>query len=89
MLPTLFDYLVQIEKHEDEDDRQDSLLIKLFWARIMNPVIFPYINVNWKNALNEDTLLQIFNLQVDLGGQYSLSLLLNREISHFSYLISY
>ena len=61
MLPALFIYISYVESHVDEDDRQNSLLVrygrwstklcnllqlKLFVAKLLTSVIFNYVNLS-------------------------------------------
>lgn len=46
MLPALFIYISYIECHVDEDDRQNSLLLKLFIAKLLTSVVFNYVNLS-------------------------------------------
>ena len=65
-MPTLFSILLCIERHLDEDDLQDSLLIRLFFARLLNPVIMPYIFTKWNQFLDPTIVENIIAVQVQL-----------------------
>jgi hypothetical protein len=64
VLPPIFMMLLSIERHLDEDDKQDSILIRLFLARLLNPIILPFIFTSWKGILSEDYVDQILQIQV-------------------------
>lgn len=42
-LPIIFTYITDIEGFVDEDDRQNSLMVKLFAARLLSSTVFPFI----------------------------------------------
>jgi len=48
----------------DHDDMQDSLLIKLFLARILTSTVFSYIALGWSNFLDPSTIASVVNIQI-------------------------
>lgn len=43
---------------------QDSLLIKLFVARILTSTVFSYIALKWSNFLDPSTIASVINIQI-------------------------
>ena len=63
-LPAIFMKVTEFEAHIDEDDRQNSLLFKLYGAKLLTSVIFLYISTSWDSFLNSDAITAIINVQV-------------------------
>ena len=63
-LSVLFERITQIECSIDEDDHQDSLLLKLLSARVLISILFPYIFTSWEQFLNDSNIIAIINTQL-------------------------
>jgi hypothetical protein len=63
-LPVIFGTLSFLEGSIDEDDRQNTLMVKLFMARLLTSTIFPFVNTPWSNFLDASTLVRIKNIQL-------------------------
>ena len=64
ILPSIFQIILLIEKHVDEDDRQNSLLRMLFFARILNPIVMPFLLTPWDDFVKSDTINAILQVQI-------------------------
>lgn len=63
-LSVLFERITLIECAIDEDDHQDSLLLKLLSARVLISILFPYIFTSWEQFLNASNVIAIINTQL-------------------------
>ena len=64
-LPIVMSTITLLEAAADEDDRQNTLMIKLFLSRIMTAVFFPfYVAVPWEETINSENIARIANLQL-------------------------
>mmetsp|Transcript_19827 Transcript_19827/g.33354 ORF Transcript_19827/g.33354 Transcript_19827/m.33354 type:complete len:696 (-) Transcript_19827:2991-5078(-) len=68
-LPAIFIKVTEFEAHIDEDDRQNSLLFKLYGAKLLTSVIFLYISTGWDDFLDREAIIAIINVQ--LGACFS------------------
>ena len=64
LLPTIFQILLLIEIHVDEDDRQNSLLRVLFFGRILNPIVMPFLLTPWNDFVKPDVINEILQVQI-------------------------
>jgi len=64
LLPQTFIYITAVEEHVDEDDRQNSLLFKLYAAKLLTAVVFNFVNTAWPDFLNEIEIVKIINIQL-------------------------
>jgi hypothetical protein len=64
ILPTILYYINEIEVHLNEGDSQESYLFKLFFVRVLVPVILPYVNTRWNEFLDASTLSSILSVQI-------------------------
>ena len=71
-LPAIFIKVTEFEAHIDEDDRQNSLLFKLYGAKLLTSVIFLYISTGWDDFLDSESVIAIINVQ--LGACFSAPL---------------
>jgi hypothetical protein len=71
-LPSIFIKVTEFEAHIDEDDRQNSLLFKLYGAKLLTSVIFLYISTSWESFLDTEAIIAIINVQ--LGACFSAPL---------------
>ena len=63
-LSLIFERITHIECAIDEDDHQDSLLLKLFSARLLISILFPYIFTSWEQFLDASNVIAIVNTQL-------------------------
>ena len=63
-LPTIFVTITGIERHGDEDDRQNSLLFKLFGGKILTSVVFVFANSSPVMLLDNSEIARIINIQL-------------------------
>lgn len=63
-LPVVMRYITMLEGSEDEEDRQHSLMIKLFCSRILIVVLFPFFIIPWGEKINPANIAFISNLQL-------------------------
>ena len=63
-LPAIFIIVTGYEAHIDEDDRQNSLLFKLYGAKLLTSVIFLYISTRWDAFLDSASIAAIINVQI-------------------------
>lgn len=63
-MPVFFEAITLMERSVDEDDRQDSLLVKLFLARFLTTIIFPYVFTSWTEFLDAANVQSIVYTQL-------------------------
>jgi hypothetical protein len=63
-LPTLFIAVTGIENHVDEDDRQNSLLFKLYGGKLLSSVVFTFIKTSPVTMLDNTAVVAIINIQL-------------------------
>jgi hypothetical protein len=63
-LPSIFIAVTEFEAHIDEDNRQNSLLFKLYGAKLLTSVIFLYISTSWDTFLDSASIIAIINVQI-------------------------
>ena len=63
-LPFVFMLITGTEGNVDEDDRQESFMMKLFVGRILCAVIFPLLFTPWESMLDVTQLASIKNVQL-------------------------
>ena len=64
ILPVIFICITDIEGTIDEDDRQNSFMIKLYCARVLTAVIFPFMGTTWNTFPDVKTIASIKNVQL-------------------------
>lgn len=63
-LPTIFIAVTGIENHVDEDDRQNSLLFKLYGGKLLSSVVFTFIQQSPVTMLDNTAVVSIINIQL-------------------------
>jgi hypothetical protein len=53
-----------LEIHYDEDDKQDSLLVRLFFARLLSPIVAPFAFTAWNEFIIPQNINSILAVQV-------------------------
>lgn len=64
LLPMIFDLISDLERPTDEDDKQDSLLVKLLGARLLITIVFPYYFTPWSSFLDDSNVISLVNTQL-------------------------
>lgn len=60
----LLPIFTEFELALDQDDLQDSLLSKLFIARILTSTVFSYMALTWGDFLDADVLASVISIQI-------------------------
>lgn len=63
-LPYAFTVITNMEGNVDEDNRQESFMIKLFVGRILCAVIFPLLFTPWSAMVNTSQIASLKNVQL-------------------------
>ncbi len=64
ILPSVFAVITGLEGTVDEDDRQNSYMIKLYAARMLTAVLFPFMDTPWATFPDVDTIIAKKNVQI-------------------------
>ena len=64
ILPSIFAVITGLEGTIDEDDRQNSYMIKLYAARMLTAVLFPFMDTPWTKFPDVDTIIAKKNVQI-------------------------
>lgn len=63
-LPLIIEAITRIERSRTEDERQESVQFKLFPARLLSVVVFPFLNTQWVEMVDIGTVASLKNIQL-------------------------
>ena len=63
-LPLIIEAITYIERNVTEDARQESVQFKLFPARLLSVVVFPFLNTEWIQMVEIGTVASFKNIQL-------------------------
>ena len=63
-LPLIIELITNIERSRTEDERQESVQFKLFPARLLSVVVFPFLNTQWIQMVDIGQVASLKNIQI-------------------------